>query len=300
MYFIRTALIIVAAVALGAPVRAQSPPPAPEGTHIEVTAAGHGEPPLILIPGLGCPGAVWDSTVAHFEGGHTCYVVSMAGFGGLPPGPKTDHLLDDVTAEIVAYARAHELQKPVIIGHSLGGVLALKMAIAAPDLPGRLVIVDSLPFLAGVMSPGVTDADAARPIAEKYGKMLAGETPEQFAAGQKYFVGGMITSPEKAAEVEAMTAKSDPPTTGQAMGELLGADLRTAISAIKCPVLVLIAVADKVAAGLTAEKVEAAYRQQYSALPQVRFKSFEHARHFIMVDDPEGFFTALREELAGP
>ena len=273
--------------------------PAPAQTSdspIEVQVAGHGEPSLIFIPGLACPGSVWEHVVARFEVGYRCHVVTLAGFGGKPP-VKTEHFLDDMADAIITYIHAQKLEKPVLVGHSLGGVLAMKIALKAPDLPGRLVIVDSLPFLGAIMGPGIDDAEAARPVADAYRKTLAAMTPEQFAAGQQEFVGGMVTSPEKASEIAAATGKSDPATTGQAMGELLLTDLRPDLGKIRCPTLVLGALAEKVAMGMPREAVEALYRRQYAKLPGVRIVFFEKARHFIMVDDIDGFTDALRKEL---
>ena len=266
---------------------------------IDVQAAGHGEPPLIFLPGLACPGSVWDHVVARFETGYRCHVVTLAGCGGKPP-VKTEHFLDDMADAVIAYVREQKLEKPVLVGHSLGGALAMKIALKAPDLPGRLVIVDSLPFLGAIMAPGIDDADAAKPVADAYRQTLTAMTPEQFAAGQQPYLAAMVTSPEKAAEIAAAAGKSDPATTGQAMGELLQADLRADLDKIKCPTLVLAALAEKVALGMPREAVEGIYRRQYAKLPGVRLVFFEKARHFLMVDDLDGFTDALRKELAGP
>ena len=48
-----------------------------------VRVVGKGRP-VLLIPGLTCPGAVWDETVAYYQGRYQCHVVSLAGFGGVP------------------------------------------------------------------------------------------------------------------------------------------------------------------------------------------------------------------------
>jgi N-formylmaleamate deformylase len=235
--------------------------------------------------------------VAALQKDATCYVVSLAGFGGKPP-VKREHLLADARDAIIAYLRTQKIVHPVIVGHSLGGVLAMDIAAKAPDLPGRLIIVDSLPFFAGLMSPGVeTEADAQK-LAAVISQGIGSANAEQFSQQQKLFIGGMVTSPEQAAAVSAVTGKSDPATVEQAMSELIGRDLRPELPAIKCPVLVLGALADKVDAASTKERVEKDYRQQYKNLPQTRFQFFDHAKHFIMIDDPAGFQAAIKAELA--
>ena len=290
---------------LAATVLAQPSDPTPDmpasgqiDPPLDVQVGGHGEPQLIFIPGLACPGAVWDHVVSRFEVGYRCHVVTLAGFGGKPP-VRTEHFLDDMADLIIAYIREQKLDRPVLVGHSLGGVLAMKIAIKAPDLPGQLVVVDIVPFLAGMMEPGIDDAGAAKGLADGFSKTLAGQTPEQFAAGQREFIGDMVTSPEKALEIAAQTGKSDPATAGQAMGELLATDLRPSLGKIKCPTLVLGALADKITPGMPRDAIEETFRRQYRNLPGTRFVFFEKARHFIMVDDLDGFTTALGKELEG-
>jgi pimeloyl-ACP methyl ester carboxylesterase len=263
---------------------------------IDVKVTGHGKP-VIFIPGLACSGAVWDDTVKHLQDKYECHVVSIAGFGGAP-AVKTDDLIGNVRDQIIAYARDHKLAKPTIIGHSLGGSLALAIGEAAPDLPGDIVSVDGLPFLAGVMFPGVTDAAGAKKAAAAIGAMIARETPEQFANYQRgVSIPAMVTRPEDVARIADMCGKSDPATVAQAMSELLGRDFRPELGKIKCPILVLGALA-----GLLQYAPEAAleqnYKTQFTNAPQTRFQFFEKSKHFIMVDDPAGFYATLDKELA--
>ena len=64
---------------------------------------GRGEP-VIFIPGLATPGAIWDETVSHLQDRYECHVVSIAGFGAMVP-VKTGSLLEDVRDQIIAYVR---------------------------------------------------------------------------------------------------------------------------------------------------------------------------------------------------
>jgi pimeloyl-ACP methyl ester carboxylesterase len=64
--------------------------------------------------------------------------------------------LETVRKGLAKYIRKNKLDKPVIVGHSSGGFLALWLAEQEPDLAGPLVIVDTLPFLAGVIQPNAT------------------------------------------------------------------------------------------------------------------------------------------------
>ena len=191
-----------------------------------------------------------------------------------------------------------KLEKPVLVGHSLGGTLALAIAEKAPELPGAIVSVDGLPFLAAVMMPGVKDVDAAKKGAAAMRSQMGGQNPEQFAKYQREVViPSMVTKPEDAQRVAEMTAKSDGATVGQAMSELIGTDLRPDLGKIKCPLLVLGAFGQLLQYA-PRPALEANYKSQFANAPQTRFEFFDKAKHFIMIDDPTGFYATLDQELA--
>ncbi|MGH9490485.1 MAG: alpha/beta fold hydrolase, partial [Terriglobales bacterium] len=124
--------------------------PAPNAhPSFEVQIRGQGQP-MILIPGLASSGATWNGTVAHFDRQYRCYVLTLAGFAGAPPDPAArGTLLATVREQLASYIRKQHLDRPVIVGHSLGGSIALDLAAHDPQLVGPVVIVDSLPFFAG-------------------------------------------------------------------------------------------------------------------------------------------------------
>ena len=66
-----------------------------------VRVVGKGQP-MLLIPGLNCPGAVWDATVAHYQAQYRGHIISLAGFGGAAPTAVTDPLLPDVEDQLQA------------------------------------------------------------------------------------------------------------------------------------------------------------------------------------------------------
>ena len=282
-----TALVLAAVVAASAETQ--------KAIDVKVTGSGK---PVILIPGLASPGEVWADTVKHLQSRYQCHVVTIAGFGEMP-AVKTETLLDDARDQLVAYVRAQKLEKPAIIGHSLGGTIAVDIAQRFPELPGRIVTVDSIPFIAGIMMPGVTDAATAKQRAGAMRSTIGGQSPEQFAKYQlEVSIPAMVTKPEDVRRIAELCGKSDPAAAGQAMAELMGTDLRGDLGKITCPLLVLGALADKVAY-VPREAVEQNFRSQYANAKQARFRFFETAKHFIMIDDPAGFHAALDQELSG-
>lgn len=261
----------------------------------QVKVTGHGRP-MILIPGLSSSGETWDTTVAHYKDRFECHVLTVAGFAGVPRVPAP--MLDKVRDSLAGYIRAHHLDHPVIVGHSLGGFVALDLAARYPDLPGRLVIVDSYPFFAGIADPAMTAAKA-RADAEQTRKYMGTMTQDMY---ERYVKSGLSTRSmvDKESDFDRITAwglASDRTAVADAMAELYGADLRPELSAIKVPTLVLGAwIAYKEYTDHV--RTEANLHAQYANLKGVEIEVNDTAHHFIMWDDPEWMFRNLDRFLA--
>ncbi len=281
----------VAASSAPSPARAESKPES-KMFRVQVTGAGR---PVLFIPGLTCDGTVWDATIAKFKDRAQCHVLSLAGFGGVP-AVKNDAFLVAVRDEVIRYIKDNHLEKPVIVGHSLGGALAVMIASTEPDLIGRIVIMDSIPFLAATMNPAATPA-SIEPMAAGQRDVIAKSTPEGFMAYQKQALPTMVTSPVEAEKLAAVTGLSDPATTAQAIYELFTTDLRPAVAKIKCPALVIAALKDKLKYGPRAQ-IEGNYKTQYEALKGVRYLVLPESMHFVMYDAPEAWYAALGSELS--
>ncbi|MGB3618814.1 MAG: alpha/beta hydrolase [Catalinimonas sp.] len=265
-------------------------------TAFDVEVTGQGTP-MLLIPGLGCDGAVWDATVAHYQDRYECHVLTLAGFAGQPALDDPAPFLPRVRDEIIAYVAAQNLEKPVVVGHSLGGFLALSLGSTAPDRFGPLVVVDGLPFLPGAMMPGATP-ESVRPMAEG----IRAQSRQRQSAGQveqqlKGYLKNMVTAEADIARAAAWGAASDGPTYGQAMYELYTTDLRPALPKIQAPTLVMGAWIGYQEWGATRASVLANYRAQFENLPHAELEMFDEAKHFIMWDDPAGFLRVLDQFL---
>jgi pimeloyl-ACP methyl ester carboxylesterase len=254
-----------------------------------VRVAGKGKP-VVLIPGLTCPGAVWDETVARYQSRYQCHVISLAGFGGVAPaanGTGTASFLPAVRDQLLAYIKTQKLDRPAIIGHSLGGFMGLWMSTTQPEAIGPLVILDSLPFLAAVQNPATT-VETARPMAEgmrqqmKNGKM----TMQQ----QQQMVAGMVTDSARQRLVARWGQSSDPTSVAQAMYEMYTTDLRADLGTVRQPALVLGSWAAYQPYGATMASTRAIFATQYAKLPQQRIEMSQAGKHFLMYDDTAWFF----------
>ncbi len=283
--FLHFAVVVAIVVAVMGSAHAATP--------FEVRVTGDGQD-VLLIPGLASSGAVWDETVRQLSAHHRCHVFTLAGFAGVPaqPGP----LLDDVDAALAAYIERQHLKAPVVVGHSLGGFVALRLAIGHPADVGKLVIVDALPALGAVRMDSATPQQL-HDFAPQMRAQLMAQDAAAYAAGQAQQIATLVTAPADVARVQAWGRQSDRVAVIDAMTDMIGLDLRPQLSAIHAPTLVMgswIAYKDV----STLEATRALYERQYKALAGVQIAMSPAGRHFIMLDDAAWFEKTL-EDFAG-
>jgi N-formylmaleamate deformylase len=277
------------------PVAAQDAPSAgttaPTGEsfegHFVVARHGRGRP-MIVIPGLTSGGAVWDGLVARYAATHEVHVLTLAGFAGVP-AIDTPRFLEAERDAIVRYVRARGLDRPILVGHSLGGFLALWVAATAPELAGPVVAVDGVPWLVALGDTTATP-ERMQPQAAMVRQMYASLSPEQMAVQGRMALVAMMRDTTRLAEAVAWSRTSDPATAGRAVAEMLTTDLRDRVGAIRSPVLLVAAAGDVPAA--QHEAVRARYRAQVAAVRDHRVVVAD-ARHFVMLDAPDFLFATM-------
>lgn len=274
--------LLLLTVALAGAACAQTP--------FQVKVTGQGLP-MILIPGLASGGGTWDTTVAHYQDRYECHVLTLAGFAGVPRIPAP--MLDTVRDAIADYIRKNKLEKPVIVGHSLGGFLALAVAAKYPELPGKLVIVDSLPYMAATWTPDATPAETKQSIAAM-AQYYRGQDQDMYERMTKSGLQTrmMVTKNSDLDRLIAWGLASDRTAVADAMIEMVSTDLREDLAQIKSPTLVMgtwIGYKEYT----TREKTETAMHTQYAKLAGVSLQLTDTARHFIMWDDPNWMFGRI-------
>ncbi|WP_241659476.1 alpha/beta fold hydrolase [Sphingomonas glacialis] len=288
---------LVAALALlpAGPTLAVPAVPTPEVRlpHISIVTIGTGSP-VILIPGLASPRAVWDGVAPALAAKHRVILVQVNGFGGDDPGANLQPgVLDGIVADLDGYIAAEKLQNALVVGHSMGGLVGLMLAKAHPSDLSRLMIVDSLPFFAVIMAPPGVDPTPAMvaPYAAKmrdgivatYGKPLS----DEMVAAQTR---GLALKPSSVVTMSAWAKAADPRVTGEAMYEDLTTDLRPSLATIATPITMLY---PWNAASLPKAKADAFYRKQYAAAPHIAFVDIAESAHMVMLDQPEAFKAAV-------
>ena len=267
---------------------------------LKVYVHGEGQP-IILIPGLTCSAGVWHETLQELGEGYQYHVFTLPGFADNPPLANIEHGFFQQTKQLLYdYIDENNIEKPIIIGHSLGGFMALNMAIERPELPSKLVIVDALPFLTAIQMPYITSAEQAKPMAENMKNMMlqnANQSEEERLAFQKQMLTTMILDKDKIDLAAHWGAESDIATVAQSMYEMYTTDIREDLNNIKVPTLVLGAWIAYKQFGVSRESNMAAFRSQYAKLEGVQIDMTDKGNHFIMWDDPEFFNAWLKKFL---
>jgi pimeloyl-ACP methyl ester carboxylesterase len=285
-------LFLAGILLLRKPVFGQSITAAPTRFSIVIQGVAPGKgADVILIPGLSSSRDVYAAEAKLLTANYRLHLIQIAGFAGEPAGPNaTGPILAPVVEQLHQYIVTNHLQPVPVIGHSLGGLLALMLAQAHPDDVSKLLIVDTLPFYGLVFNPAAT-VDMVRPQGQAMHDQLILMPADQFAASQPLFTGRLVKDPEGQKQVSASSIASDRTVFANAMLEDLETDIRPQLAGIKTPMTLLYPY--ETSEG-PADQVTALYTTAYATKPNIKIVRIDDSRHFIMYDQPAAFDKAVQ------
>ena len=290
------ASMLAVCLAAAAPsTAAQMPSRSLQFRDLEIVVRGQGRP-LLMIPGLGSSAGVWDDTCARLQPGVQCLMVGLPGFAGVRP-VRAERYLEAMRDELLAFLKSRGSARTAVIGHSLGGVLGLMMAVKDDASIDRLVIVDALPFLPALQDPRATAASAAAGAALAREAILAA-TPAAYEAQSRATFPHLVHDAARVDTLVEWSRTSDRATLAQATEELMTTDLRDALPRAGRPTLVLGAWAGLAPWGFTRAIVEARFAQQYAQLRGTGMAFSDAGFHFLMWDDAAWLEARLRAFLS--
>lgn len=115
------------------------------GTRLHYYRSGGDRPPLVMVHGITDDGLCWTPVAevlsAHFD----TILVDMRGHGK-SEAPETGYSIENMARELAGFLQALKLEKPSLLGHSMGAITSLVMAGMFPDLPRAILLEDPPAF----------------------------------------------------------------------------------------------------------------------------------------------------------
>lgn len=261
------------------PAVAEAPAFVSDRLSVEVIGQG---PDVILIPGFASSREVWRPLARRLSASHRVHLVQLAGFAGEPWAHGDGAFVQPVVDELARYAAT--LNRPAVIGHSMGGLSSLLLAQQHPEAVSRVMSVDSLPFFSAMFGPQVTP-QTAQPFADQAAAAILNADEAAFRVQQQQTAVGMMRNEAGRSAMVDWSMASDRQAMASAISEVMTTDARPGLAAMTTPVWAVYA--SDANGGAPAALADAVWSREYAALPGVTLKRVDDARHFIMIDQPE-------------
>jgi 3-oxoadipate enol-lactonase len=236
-------------------------------------------PPLVFLHGIGGAARGWRGQLDFFGDRYRAIAWDMPGYGGSTPLPAVS--MATLADALQDFLRQVGATKPILVGHSIGGMIVQQLLTKSPDLPAAVVLAQTSPAF------GKSDGDWQKEfIGARLGPLDRGETMVSLAptlvkelVGDDPDVGGMQLARDCMAAVPEASYRAS-------MLALLGFDQRSALKNIAVPTLVLAGSKDKNAPAPMMAKM-ATY------IPSATYVELEGAGHLVNLERPAAFNAAL-------
>jgi pimeloyl-ACP methyl ester carboxylesterase len=238
------------------------------------------KPTLVFLHGIGGRASGWAAIQqACAQAGYASVAWDMPGYGDSPMiEPCT---FDGLADALAAMMDAQKLQQAVLVGHSLGGMVALQMWVRHPERVAGLVLAASSPGF----GQGSGDFQQAF-IAQRLAPLEAGQSMAEVA---QTLVPTMVAPGYDGpglARAKACMGSITPAAYKAALSALVQFEQRSALPTITVPTLCIAAEHDRTAAPTVVQRMaEKIPHAQYLCLPGVG--------HLLTFEQPDSFAHAL-------
>ncbi len=240
-----------------------------DGTLLHYRLHGGGQGPvLVFINSLGTDARIWDEVISALPTGWRCLSYDKRGHG-LSDAPSGDYRLDDHVSDLIGLLDHAGIGRAVLVGVSIGGLIAEGLALRAPDRVDGLVLCCTAPRM-GEPSMWSTRIETARreglapladPIMERwFSPRFRAERPDALSGWRNLFL------------------RTDPEGYANSCATLRDTDLSAAIAAIAVPTLIVAGDAD------LAAPVELV--RNNLAIPQARLEVLPGVGHIPSIEQP--------------
>lgn len=251
---------------------------APDGTHVQYHVYGSGEPALVFIHGWSCDSNYWREQVPVFKSKYTVVTVDLAGHGGTNAN-RSDWSMERFGQDVATAVAAVPNRQLILVGHSMGGPVAIEAARLLKDRVIGIIGVDTFKTIGGPL-PSAAQLDA---IVKPFEANFIGYTRDMIAS--RFFAPG--ANPQLAQKIAYDMSLSPPQVAIPAMRAVLAYDFAPPLKEISAPIVAINSDLGEPVNELRIRKV----------LPKFRAVVLPGAGHFLMMEDPARFNPALEAEV---
>ncbi|MBZ0275757.1 MAG: alpha/beta hydrolase [Anaerolineae bacterium] len=248
-------------------------------------------PDVLLIHGWASSERMWERLTDTLQDHARCWAIDLCGFGA-SPRPLDDNTLDidTHTAHIIDFCEQHGIHPKAVIGHSMGGMLALKLALLRPDLVGSLVLLS--PVITGRFGVYI---DLNRLINSDVGSFALARSKPFWWLMQSHLLAPLLSVPVYVNAEAAERIRDDfKRTSWQAatwsIASIARENLEPSLGAIRQPTLVIIGAEDTTVPPQQGRL--AAHR-----LPNARLLELPGVNHQPLDEQPEQVVSTLSQFL---
>lgn len=251
--------------------------------HYEVHDPDHTNAPSVLLSsGLGGSATYWKHQLgALVASGHRVIVYDQHGTGRSPAQLPPDYAIADMAADVRAILADSHTERCHFVGHALGGLVGLQLALEHPQTLASLTLVNAW---------AAPNAHTARCFTARL-SLLDACGPAAYVAAQPIFLYPAAWALENAALVDAEVAHAIAHFPGKAnmharISALRAFDVQSRLAEVKCPVLVSAALDDVLVPWTQSEALA-------KLLPHASIELIPHGGHAHNVTVAEGFNSTL-------
>jgi pimeloyl-ACP methyl ester carboxylesterase len=248
-----------------------------DGVHIEYHVYGHGEPAVVLIHGWACNASYWRAQLADLSSRYTTVTLNLAGHGGSGSN-RTDWSMAHYGEDVAAVVRKLPNRQVVLVGHLMGGPVALE---AAPLLGSQLIGIIGIDTFTSLGQPPLP-----RPVVEK-----------DVAPFRTDFIGEMHrfvpllfardSDPAFVRKVADDMSRTSPPIAIATLLGLNAVDFATLLPRIHVPIIAIDSDAGRTVNEARVRKIA----------PRFRLVTVKGSGQFFMLEDPRRFNPILMQQI---
>jgi proline iminopeptidase len=269
-------------------------------TRLYVVERGQGYPVLVLHGGPGLDHHEFGDYLDPLTDRYRLILVDQRSQGRSDQAPEATWTLERMAADVGDLARALELARYAVLGHSYGAFVALQHAVDFPGAAAQTIVSSGIPssrFLAQVEQnlQSFEPIELRQQVADSWARESSAETQADFASIMRDQMPFHFANPRdpRIAEYHSRTAGTvyAPQVlkhfAQQAYG---GIEVEQRLADVTQPVLVLAGRYDRVCSLEAAEAIAA-------GIPSARLVVFEHSAHMTFVEEQQAYLKAVREFL---